>query len=157
MILTQCHTGNVPHQITTKHTLQPLDLLDLLTYCLHHPCHRLPFSNSTLLSHPSRLPVPTISTSLPHLCAIESLQPCFDRMRIRVMTLGTKETYPFRDPRRPSVPRSPCGCLVSTTLPQKRNSQQYALRLHPATCTMEVQNFACRVRPPFGLSSHQIG
>ena len=74
------------------------------------------------------------------------------------MTLGTKETYPFHDPRRSPIPRSPCGCLVSTTLPQKRNSQQYALRLHPATCTTGVQNSkACRVRLPSDLSSHQIG
>ena len=65
------------------------------------------------------------------------------------MALGTKETYPFRDLRRPPVPRNPCGCLVSTTLHQKRNNQQYALRLHPATCTMEVQNFTCRVRSSF--------
>ena len=50
-----------------------------------------------------------------------------------VMTLGTKEAYPFRDPRRPLVPRSPCGCPVSTTLSQKRNSQQYALRLDPGS------------------------
>jgi hypothetical protein len=54
---------------------------------LHHPCHRLPFSNSTLLPYPSRFTVLPTSTSLPHLCAIEPLQPCFARMRIGVMTL----------------------------------------------------------------------
>ena len=72
------------------------------------------------------------------------------------MTLGTKETYPSCEPRRPPIPlslRMPC----QYNAPQKRGSQQYALRLDPATWAVEVQNSqACRVCLPFDLSSHQM-
>ena len=63
-ILTQRHTGNLPHRITTKHTPRPLILL---TCCPHLPRHRFPISSSTLVTRLARLTVLSTSTSLPHL------------------------------------------------------------------------------------------
>ena len=86
MILTQCHSGNVPHQITTKHMPRPLNLLVLLTYVFTIPATG---SLSAIAHYFRTRPVLQYFRPQrpPHLCAIEPLQPCFDRMMIRVMAL----------------------------------------------------------------------
>ena len=55
--------------ITTKHTPRPLILSTLFTCCPHHSHHRLPFSNSGLLSHPFRLTVLPTSTPFTRVSA----------------------------------------------------------------------------------------
>ena len=63
IVTLQRHTGNLPHQITTKHTPRPIILI-FLKCCLHHPCRRLSFSSNTLLLRLARLTLLPTSASL---------------------------------------------------------------------------------------------
>ena len=87
------------------------------------------FQQQHVVSHPFHLTVLPPSKSLPPPLRNQPLQPHFDRKRIRIMTLGTKETYLSCEPRSTPVPMS-----LQMPLPEARR-QQYALRLRPATCT----------------------
>ena len=113
-VLTQCHTVQAksltrsPRTHTT--TSYPLHVLS------SPPLTPTPFQQQRV----AFVPVPQFA---PHLrCAIKPRQPHFDRMRIRIMTSGTRSLalLPEFFETRPPVPKGLCECLVNTILPQKR-------------------------------------
>ena len=129
----QCPSPN--HHETHTTTSYPLHPLHVLSSPSSPPA---PFQQQRV----AFAPLPSYSASdfnVPsHLrCAINPLQPRFDRMRIRIKTSGTKEIYPScrssSSPVRP-FPRVSANAWSVQFSPRRGWCQRYLPRSHSATC-----------------------